>query len=76
MNLKKVTGKPFTVTCIKCGKQSSTGDEVKDALGREETEIFYADLDGIPFRAYYCQGCVKEVKNDRIFRGFSSQTTG
>ncbi len=44
MRFSKVRGKPFTATCMACGKPTSSED-------------LYADLDGAPFRAYYCPVC-------------------
>jgi len=78
MNLQKVTGQPFAVTCIKCGKKSLTGDETKDHIGRIITEVFYADLDGKPFTDYYCQSC-KPIEWDNHWmklQGFNMNSKG
>ena len=54
MRLEKVTGPPFGVTCCKCQKRTESDRDV------------YADLDGEPFKAYYCSGCVgKPGRNGR-----------
>lgn len=50
MNLQPVTGAAFTVTCIACG-----------TLTRQRDGLF-ADLDGEPFRAYYCAPCANSIK--------------
>jgi len=41
-----VTGTPFRVTCVSCGKQTQT-----------DREPMYADLDGKPWVDYYCGPC-------------------
>lgn len=46
MKLNKVTGKAFTIKCIKCGKKAMS-----------DTEQFSADAEGKPFEAYYCERC-------------------
>jgi uncharacterized protein YlaI len=66
MNLQKVIGNPFTVTCIKCGKKAMTGDETKDGQGRIITSVFYADLKGKPFKDYYCNDCANEIDNEAM----------
>lgn len=45
MRLQRVEGKPFQCTCLMCERHFWS------------TEVF-ADLDGAPFKSYYCQGCV------------------
>lgn len=46
MNLVKVDGTPFTVTCVKCGRKAMS-DKVN----------YYADIDGKPYKDYYCPTC-------------------
>ena len=46
MRMSKVTGPPFTCACIRCGTRMQT-----------DREAVSADLDGVPFRAYYCNKC-------------------
>ena len=46
MKLVKVTGKAFTITCVKCGKRTYS-----------DTKQFYADTEGKPFVDYYCETC-------------------
>lgn len=56
MNLKPVNPKSpaFNARCYRCGKLTQSKD-------------LYADLDGAPFKAYYCRECtqiVRTAKND------------
>ncbi len=46
MNLVKVTGSPFTITCASCGK-----------TGYSDEGQWYADTEGTPYKAYYCFAC-------------------
>lgn len=50
INRWNITGWPFVYTCLRCGEQhtSSTG--------------YCADLDGEPFKAYYCLPCGSALK--------------
>lgn len=38
---------PTSITCIHCGV-------------RRDSSVMVADLDGEPFRAYYCPDCIPE----------------
>ena len=59
MRLGKVTGRPFIVFCLKCGEKLYGGD-----VDSESPKYpVYADLDGEPFKAYYCAQCAKEVQS-------------
>jgi hypothetical protein len=52
MKLAKVNPCPvFLVTCIKCGKKVMS-----------DIQPTYADLDGKPFKDYYCFKCVDYSK--------------
>ena len=55
MNLQKVTGKPFRCTCVQCGWRNST-----------DNEDFTADLDGKPFKDYYCSKCTQKLNAETI----------
>jgi hypothetical protein len=57
MTLKLVTGPAFSVTCLNCKKGFMAGSPGIDRFGRETTSKIYADLDGEPFKAYYCEPC-------------------
>ena len=47
MNLQPTNPMPvFQPTCIQCGKQMQS-----------DREVIYADSDGEPFKAYYCEPC-------------------
>ena len=49
--MQRVTGKPFTCACIcGCAHKGMAGDGA---------EVFYADLSGTPFVAYYTERCAK-----------------
>jgi hypothetical protein len=72
MKLVKVNPTPvFLVTCIKCGKNYHS-----------DTAVTYADLEGKPFKDYYCVNCltvfphVKEVSHFILIYGFSVVLTG
>lgn len=45
----------FVFTCLACGRRA------------DNTEEWFADLDGEPFKAYYCQPCgnAKQILHDR-----------
>ena len=45
MRLERVTGKSFRVVCDCCNKTLWSNEGV------------FADLDGEPFKAYYCESC-------------------
>ncbi len=47
---KKVGGCQFFARCYRCEKKLYIKDE------------FWADLDGEPFKAYFCHSCKKEVE--------------
>lgn len=57
MKLTQVTGKPFGLTCIRCGKKKQT-----------DLEQCYADTEGTPFRAYYCNICAHQVAQQKGIR--------
>jgi hypothetical protein len=46
-----VTGKAFTIKCVKCGKDSMSDDG-----------NWYADLNGTPFKDYYCAHCANPIQ--------------
>ena len=56
MNLQIVNPSVYRVyfTCVKCGKQM--------VLSKAEDPI-YADLDGEPFKAYYCTKCAQGLSH-------------
>lgn len=53
MRMQQVTGAYFVAWCIKCGKR----------LERNDWPI-WADLDGEPFKAYYCAECKQETERE------------
>lgn len=61
MRLESVTGHAFSVACIKCGKHGVAGSESYRNFRNttENPETWFADLDGIPFVAYYCEACIQ-----------------
>jgi hypothetical protein len=56
MNLQRVTGKAFYAECQECHRRLLFGEQ-----GHGDTSNCkgWADLDGEPFKAYYCEDCVK-----------------
>ena len=52
MNLKKVTRGSLDMKCgcISCRKTIN------------DISLMYADLDGLPYRSYYCQECKDELE--------------
>jgi len=56
MRLQQVTGRPFTITCHACGRRAVAGDKAEEYRDRVPGPVF-ADLDGEPFKAYYCSEC-------------------
>lgn len=64
MRLQLVTGRLCFVFCADCGQQTAIGD----GASQFRNSPGVADLDGEPFKAYYCQPCaeVKFAEIDRI----------
>jgi hypothetical protein len=62
MNLKLVTGTPFTITCVGCGHKAVAGDNSENWRDRIPGPV-YADLDGDPYKAYYCNECAVVIVN-------------
>lgn len=54
---QQVTGKPFTTTCIACGYRIEPGDGSETRLHGPH----FADLNGEPFKAYYCRDCALQA---------------
>ena len=52
MNLQPVTGTNVFCTCASCGKFASNRFDPHKGPG------LFADLNGEPFKAYYCRDCV------------------
>lgn len=59
-NLVVVTGRPFAVYCAGCNTRAYAGDV--DTTDTKHHPV-YADLDGEPFKAYYCATCAKVRKH-------------
>ena len=55
MRLQEVTGRPFIVFCLRCDKKQWAGDV------DGQTPVF-ADLNGEPFKAYYCAECAGKLQ--------------
>ena len=53
MRLQKVGGPTLQLVCIRCG-------------GRFSSASMLADLDGVPFRAYYCAPCAAVRRAERM----------
>jgi hypothetical protein len=68
MNLQRVTGPAFTAECIGCHEKKLFGDKPeKDMFGRPneyEHQNGFADLDGEPFKAYYCDDCAAKMRTE------------
>jgi len=60
MNLQPVTGAPFTAECIVCHKRKCFGGNPDIPFSRPNSGGF-ADLDGEPFKAYYCADHVEHT---------------
>lgn len=60
MNLQPVTGPIMTFVCCKCGTRTT------NAPGREGQPQVYADLEGEPFKAYYCAECLRGEAADGV----------
>ena len=54
MNIQPLTGRPFVFACIRCGARVQSS-----APGTA------ADLDGIPWQAYYCPPCAQVRRAER-----------
>jgi hypothetical protein len=61
MRIQPVTGPAFRTKCICCDKSLTAGTQGLDSFGRLLTDKVFADLDGEPFKAYYCEDCVITV---------------
>lgn len=66
MNLQPVTGQAFGTQCCACQKHVIGGDEPYTAKWRggvtDTPDNVFADLDGEPFRAYYCEACAAMIR--------------
>jgi hypothetical protein len=62
MNLQPVTGKPFQKMCALCFHNFLFGQSTDRA---EHPEGGFADLDGKPFAAYYCNKCAAQMQEMR-----------
>ena len=64
MNLQPISGPSFRFTCIRCGVLHTHGGALT-ARSRAHVDLEavaerpHADLDGVPFAAYYCGRCVQ-----------------
>lgn len=62
MNLRPISSakeRPFRTACIRCGS----------AIQTDRDDKARADLDGIPFRAYYCGSCAETRATERAASG-------
>jgi hypothetical protein len=59
MNLTKTSGVPFTCTCKGCERRMVGG--TVGLLPFSTQRPVYADLDGEPFKAYYCEPCADKL---------------
>lgn len=53
MKLHPIGGRSFSFTCIRCGTRA------------QNTGSAAADLDGVPFRDYYCSACAANRRQER-----------
>jgi hypothetical protein len=68
VNLQLVTGQAFGTRCKGCNKRVVGGDQSYEQ--RTITPFHrivypvkvYADMDGTPFDAYYCEECANQIK--------------
>jgi hypothetical protein len=60
MNLQPLTGPAFRFACIRCGIPCAHPKPISHAAPA------VADLDGIPFRAYYCGACAAIRRAERM----------
>jgi hypothetical protein len=70
MNLQPVTGWTFRAECYHCHTMQYFGDVV-DQRGPDAYLVAthaggYADLDGEPFKAYYCRTCANSIKTKQL----------
>jgi len=63
MNLQPVSGKPFQKMCALCFRNFLFGRSMDPA---EHPIGGYADLDGKPFEAYYCNKCASTMQEMRV----------
>ena len=61
-NLVEVTGRPFIVFCLNCDTKLWAGD-VEAPKGTHYP--VFADLNGEPFKAYYCAQCAEWKREER-----------
>jgi hypothetical protein len=64
MNLQPVTGQAFGTQCCACHKHVTGGGDSSyiPAYGWIHPNNVFADLDGEPFRAYYCEACAAMIR--------------
>jgi len=56
MNLQlSNSGTPFSVRCVACRQHMTAGNTTHG-------QAVYADLDGAPFKDYYCAVCAGDVR--------------
>ena len=54
MNIKEVKGPHFCAVCADCGEVLNSYEKEQ---AKKTPEKVFADLDGKPFAAYYCDKC-------------------
>jgi hypothetical protein len=64
MQFKPVTGIAFRATCCVCGRGVLAGSEPRQFPGAapRQPDKVWADLDGEPYVAYYCEVCYNAVE--------------
>jgi len=63
--LEQVTGRPFIVFCLRCETKLWAGDV--EVTGERGTHYpVFADLNGEPFKAYYCAQCAEWIKTGKL----------
>lgn len=80
MQLQPVTGVAFSVVCVGCKDYGMAGSNgYRDFAGRPVIpEQWFADLDGEPFKAYYCAVCASKIaqnSNDELTRQMDAGET-
>ena len=63
MNIQPVTGPPFYAECMGCGETKLFGEGIEGVSGEQRNAIGdFADLEGEPFKAYYCNECAAKFR--------------
>ena len=64
---KEVTGTPFHVVCVGCGNKGIAPDNrqlFNGSLDKSRIRKWFADLNGEPFKDYYCDSCIYVITKE------------